>query len=221
MAHRPRPITGYTATDFRRRIRQREPYDRLLIVCEGLTEKHYFDGLVFSLGLSSANIRISPSRKTDPVEVVRYGIGLAKEAHETGDAYQRLYCVFDLDRPHQNALDLAAATRLRKTSLHPVTSSPCFEIWLRLHFGYTDRGFTAVGNKTACEAVEEDLRKHEPRYRKGAEGLFGLFVQRMPDAVSNSRRLEVSNQRSGSSNPSCNVHKLVDDLMTLKADVPK
>jgi hypothetical protein len=218
MAHRPRPITGYTATDFRRRFRQREPYDRLLIVCEGLTEKHYFEGLVFFLGLSSANIRVSPSRKTDPVDVVRYGIDLAKEAHKTGDAYQRLYCVFDLDRPHQNAFDLAAATRMRSTSLHLATSNPCFEIWLRLHFGFTDRGFTAVGARTACDAVEDELLTHEPRYRRGQEGLFGLFAQRVDDAVTNSRRLEASNRDTGSSNPSCTVHELARDLFTLKAN---
>lgn len=221
MARKPTPNIGYTAADFRRRVRQREPYDRLLIVCEGLTEKHYFEGLVFFLGLSSANIRISPSRKTDPVDVVRYGIGLANEAQKTGDAYQRLYCVFDLDRPHQNAFDLAAATQLRATALHLAASNPCFEIWLRLHFGFTDRGFTAVGNKTACDAVEDELLKHELRYRRGQEGLFGLFARRVDDAVTNSRRLEASNRSTGSSNPSCTVHELVHDLMTIKSDAPK
>lgn len=174
MSHAKRIPSGRAAPDFRRRNNQREPYDRVLIVCEGSTEKYYFEGLVSLLGLSSANIRINPSgNRTDPIQVVRYGIKLAKESHSAGDTYQRLYCVFDLDRPHQDALDLADNTNLPKTTLHLATSNPCFEIWLRLHFGYTDKSFSAVGNKTACQTVEDDLLTHEPHYSKGNAVLFG------------------------------------------------
>ncbi len=218
MAREPIPTSGYTAADFRRRIRHREPYDRVLVVCEGITEKHYFDGLVFFLGLSSANIEIIPSRRTDPIDVVRFGIKLAKDAQRSSDAYQRLYCVFDLDRPHTNALDLAAAMKQRLTSLHLATSNPCFEVWLRLHLGYTDRAYTTVGNNTACDAVCDELCRQEPRYKKGAEGLFRLFEAKVSSAVRNGHQLEASNRRTGSSNPSCTVHELVQDLMNLKAD---
>ena len=67
MSRAKRIPSVHAAPDFRRRSRQREPYDRVLIVCEGTTEKIYFDGLVFSLRLSSANILISSGRDgTDP-----------------------------------------------------------------------------------------------------------------------------------------------------------
>ena len=141
---------------------------------------------------------------------------LATESHQSGDAYQRLYCVFDLDRPHQDALDLAAKTKLTKTALHLSTSNPCFEIWLRLHFGYTDRSFSAVGNKTACKTVEDDLLAHEPHYSKGNAGLFGQFAHLTQNAITNSRKLEVNNHLTGSTTPSCTVHELVGDLMTLR-----
>ena len=211
--------SSYTKPDFSRRPRHREPYDRVLIVCEGMTEKIYFEGLVYSLGLSCANIRISPSNKgTDPIQVVRYGIALAKEAHREGDAFQRLYCVFDLDRPHQDALDLAGKTKLPKTSLQLATSNPCFEIWLRLHFGYTDKSYSAVGTKTACQSVGDDLIALAPHYSKGNAGLFRLFAHLVQDAVANSRKLESNNRKTGNANPSCTVHELAADLLALKKD---
>lgn len=217
MSRAKRVPSSYAAPDFRRRIRQREPYDRVLIVCEGSTEKIYFEGLAFSLGLSSANIRISPSSNgTDPIQVVRYGIELAKESHRSGETYQRLYCVFDLDRPHQDALDLAGKTKLPKTALCLATSNPCFEIWLRLHFGYTDKSFSAVGHKSACQAVGDDLLTLAPHYSKGNIGLFSLFAHLVKDAVVNSRKLESSNQQTGNTNPSCSVHELVNYLSALR-----
>ena len=219
MSHAKRIPSAHAAPDFRRRNNKREPYDRVLIICEGITEKIYFDGLAFSLRLSSANIRVSPSREgTDPVQVVRYGIKLAKESHRSGDTYQRLYCIFDLDRPHQDALNLADKSKLPKTILHLTTSNPCFEIWLRLHFGYTDKGFTAVGHKSACQAVGDDLLSHVPHYNKGNAGLFDLFAHKVQDAVTNCRKLEANNRRNGNTNPSCTVHELVADLLELKAD---
>ena len=209
--------SSYTAPDFSRRTRHREPYDRVLIVCEGMTEKIYFEGLAFSLGLSSANIRISPSSKgTDPIQIVRYGIALSKEAHREGDAFQRLYCVFDLDRPHQDALDLVGKTNLPKTTLHLAISNPCFEIWLRLHFGYTDKSYSAVGNKSACQSVGDDLIALAPYYNKGNAGLFSLFAHLIQDAVTNSRKLESVNRQTSNTNPSCSVHELVDYLSTLR-----
>lgn len=219
MTHVKRIPSGRAAPDFRRRNNLREPYDRVLIVCEGSTEKYYFEGLVFSLGLSSANIRISPSgNRTDPVQVVRYGIQLAKESQQAGEPYQRLYCLFDLDRPHQNAFDLSAKTKLSKTEIHLSTSNPCFEIWLRLHFGYTDKSYSAVGNKTACQSVGDDLLALTPHYNKGNVGLFGLFAHLIQDAVTNSRKLESVNRQTGNTNPSCSVHELVNYLMTLRKD---
>lgn len=217
MSHAKLIPSGRGAPDFRRRNNQREPYDRVLIVCEGSTEKYYFEGLVSLLGLSSANIRINPSgNRTDPIQVVRYGIKLAKESHSAGDTYQRLYCIFDLDRPHQNALDLAANTCLPKTTMHLATSNPCFEIWLRLHFGYTDRSFSAVGNKTACQTVEDDLLTYEPQFSKGNDGLFSQFTHKVQDAVANCHKLESNNHQTGSTNPSCSVHELVNYLCHLR-----
>lgn len=55
------------AADYARRAPAREPYDRVLIVCEGeKTEPQYFNGLRLAERLSSANIRVTPADGSDP-----------------------------------------------------------------------------------------------------------------------------------------------------------
>ena len=62
-----------TAADYARRGPAREPYDLVLIVCEGTkTEPFYFDGLRVAERLSSANIKVTPAVGSDPMSIVQY-----------------------------------------------------------------------------------------------------------------------------------------------------
>ncbi len=75
------------ARAYRRRDAVREPYDTVLIVCEGgKTEPEYFRGLRTVLRLSSANITVVPSHYgNDPVSVVKYAIETHKQDKESYD----------------------------------------------------------------------------------------------------------------------------------------
>lgn len=73
----------------------RQPYDRVLIVCEGSkTECYYFEALRDSLSLHPANIIISLSQGTDPLSIVNFSL---EKLHD----FDRVYCVFDKDA-HSN-----------------------------------------------------------------------------------------------------------------------
>ena len=81
-----------------RRRSRRESYDRVLIVCEGSkTELNYLRDLRDSLKLSSANIEIDGNSGSSPKSVVRYAKRRLSEEKEKGDAYDKVYCVFDKD----------------------------------------------------------------------------------------------------------------------------
>jgi len=59
----------------------REPYDKVLIVCEGeKTEPHYLMALRDHLKLSQANIKIDPNSDSSPTSVVKYAKELIKES---------------------------------------------------------------------------------------------------------------------------------------------
>lgn len=82
-----------------RRPPRREPYDRVLIVCEGeKTEPNYFSDLKDHYRLSNANIAVTRADGTDPLSIVRTAKNLQAKEHRQGDRYDRVYCVFDRDR---------------------------------------------------------------------------------------------------------------------------
>src|SRR5438046_534285 len=120
------------ATSYRRGAPIRDAYDVVLIVCEGgKTEPNYLDRLRVVRGLSNANIRITPADGTDPLSVVRFA-----EKQSALSQYDRVFCIFDRD---EHATYDAALQRVAQLGekFSAITSWPCFEVWLLLHFVYS------------------------------------------------------------------------------------
>lgn len=197
------------AESYRRRGPQREPYDSVLIVCEGeKTEPHYLDGLKLALKLSSANIRVTPADGTDPVSIVRFAERLAKDA-----GYNRVYCVFDRDG-HANFAE--ALGLIRQLGFREIVSWPCFEIWILLHFVYSTAPFNSAGNQSACDLVVRAVKRHFAKYTKGHRGVYHHLESKIATAVTHAKRLAQHNNSTGSANPSTAVHELVEYLQNLK-----
>jgi RloB-like protein len=160
---------------YSRKPPKREPYAAVVIVCEGgKTEPQYFTRLRIVHRLSSANIRIMPAGGTDPMTVV----GVARSELARG-GYDRAYCVFDRNghANYSQALQTVAhSAEGRAGSLVAITSVPCFEIWVLLHFVYSTRAFTAVGTESACDRVLRQVQKHLPSYVK--PGFFQFRIVR-------------------------------------------
>jgi RloB-like protein len=203
-----------TAGSYARRGPIREPYDRVLIVCEGKkTEPYYFGGLRLQYRLSSANIEITPADGTDPMSIVSFAEARLAE-------YDRAFCVFDRDG-HQNydaaVARVAQSTEGEQGDLVAITSWPCFEFWLLLHFSYTAAPFHRAGKKSSGDRAMVKLATHIPGYKKGSKNIYALLAPKLPNAIRNAVRLHRENARTASSNPSTQVHKLVQYLMTLKS----
>src|SRR5262245_43888187 len=108
--------------DYARRGPTREPYDLVLVVCEGQkTEPLYFKGMRVAERLSSANVVVTPADGSDPMSIVQY-------AERNAANYDRAFCVFDRDG-HANynaALDRVAQSALGQAGrLKAITSWPC------------------------------------------------------------------------------------------------
>lgn len=204
------------APDYRRRAPTREPYDVVLIVCEGQkTEPLYLKRLCAAHRLSSANIEVLSSPGTDPMSIVTFA---ESRVH---DDYDRIYCVFD--RNGHQTYD-AAMRRIRELSMNnprrisAIVSWPCFELWLLLHFTYSSRPFDRTPRASACELVVTELRHHLPRYQKGLNSLYDELHSRQTTAMSHAARLATENDGTGTQNPSTTMHELVSYLLNLRAD---
>ena len=209
---KPRPARAY-----RRKGATREPYAVVLIVCEGeKTEPNYLKGLQKAYQLSNANITIVPGDGNDPVSIVKYALETYRKAD---DIFDRVFCVFDCDGHvnYQQALDRIATSSLgKKGKLEAITSVPCFELWILLHFVYSTAPFTASGGKSACEKVVGAVREHLPEYEKAMTDVFEKLQPNVDTAVTHAERLAEHNRDTDSENPATKVHELAKYLRELK-----
>jgi hypothetical protein len=207
------------AETHRREKAKQAPYERVLIVCEGMkTEPHYFRGLRLALALHPANIVIEDKKSgLDPKSLVAFAIEIFKK----DKGFDHVFCVFDKDKhaSYAAALDQINRTRLTgRATLHPITSVPCFEIWLLLHFTYTTRPFSAAGDDSNCALVIKalDRKGRIPGYDKGSRGIFHGISDKLETAIRNAENLENFHKTSQTDNPSTRVHQLVQHLKGLK-----
>jgi hypothetical protein len=203
------------ADSYKRRGPQREPYDYVLIVCEGgKTEPNYFRRLRDVYRLNSANIEITRADGTDPVSVVKF-----TEARLIQGEFDRAYCVFDRDghANYSEALQIVANSQNGKNGrLRAITSVPCFEIWVLLHFRYSSAAFNSAGSQSACDRVVAEVRKHFADYSKGHTGVYDRLETLMEKAHAHAKRLTEENATTGSTNPATRVHELVEYLCNIR-----
>ena len=203
----------------RRRQHSKQPYELVLIVCEGAkTEPDYFKALRNELRLSNTNIHICGKEcGSAPNSVVEHALQIFQKNPD----YDRVFCVFDKDRheTYQIALDKIKSSKFRGRSvIKAITSVPCFEFWLLLHFEDSAHYYVPAGKNSACDQVVRDLKKHLPDYEKGAEDILNQTYPLIDQAVKRADLLEKRQEGAETDNPSTKVHYLVAYLRNLKME---
>jgi len=199
----------------RRQKARRAPYDIVLIVCEGKTEKNYFSGLRDFYKLSNANIIICDDRHgSDPLSVVNCAI----DNYKKDKGYDRVYCVFDRDKHNtfHDALQKLKHSRCKR-KLHGIISEPCFEFWMLLHYKYTTQPFCAAGDESNCDKVISALKEFMPDYQKGDRNVFEKTKAMTDTAINHAKKVMQYHQTSGTKNPSTGIYLLVEYLSGIKA----
>ncbi len=203
---------------FKRKLAKRAPYDMVLIVCEGeKAEPNYFRALIDDLQLNTANIKIAKNTAgSSPRNVVDTG----KKEYKNEKDYDAVYCVFDKDQhpSYAEALDIIRREKARGKRgcpMHAITSVPCFEFWLLLHFIYTTKGFD-TGHGSICANVISDLKTHIHGYGKGDTAIYQYTREHISTAILNAKKIERHCRIGGTDTPSTDIYKLVEYLQQLK-----
>lgn len=206
------------ASELARRKARREPYAKVLIVCEGeKTEPQYFNGLKDHYGLHSANVEVCGDCGSDPLSIIGHARQRYREEKDVGDAFDRVYCVFDKDA-HANYMQGIDAIRSATPQgvYIPINSIPCFEYWLLLHFKYTTRPYDPLPGNSACNQVLAELRSYMPGYTKGNNDTFSALIGRLDFARDNAERALVAGEANHTDNLTTHVHELVEFLQNIK-----
>ena len=201
-------IENYKSRGRNRNSRQRNPI--VVIACEGnnKTEETYFK----NYNSRKCIIRFSKGNNTDPVGIVKDLIKFIKNevGREAGDKY---YAVFDTDvnKNLQNQID--EAKRLaEKNGVEIITSTPTFEFWYLLHFGYTTKSYNS------SEEVVEELKTKINGYTKNIN-TYPILKASTADAITNAKRVEKHQTDLGQAldNENCipytGAYKVVEELI--------
>ena len=222
------PKERQKARDLHRKAAKRQPFDRLLIVCEGeKTEPLYLDEIRRACRLATAHVQVWPSANgTEPLQVVDYAERLFLEGDRAKAieqrAFDRVIAVFDRDDHatyHQalgklKALNLAHENDGREpVPFQAVASVPCFELWLLLHF----EDMLAPVHRNEVYAR---LRTHLPGYDKGQGGHFGATRHRLDAATARATVRATLTTAYDGREPYTDMHTLVSLLMTLRNGAP-
>ena len=224
MGQDKQPKHRQAARGIQRRAAVRQPYERLLIVCEGeKTEPQYLREIQRAFRLATAHLQVLHSQfGTEPQQVLDCALSI----FETGDrarklsprAFDRVVVVFDRDehKTYHGALAKAAGQRGKLKNdngaavpLDVVASVPCFELWLLLHF----------------EEVHAPLRRHDalarlkahlPDYEKGGGGHWAATHPLRAFAAERAERLAMATTANDGTQPYTAMHELVSRLVHLK-----
>lgn len=206
-------------SDLKRKGPTRNRIAKVLIVTEGSkTEPFYFTELKDFYEIDTANITISGECGSDPMSVISHGKKLyLDEINDDKEAFDRVFCVFDRDAPPNYANAIAHISTIKPSGVFTaITSTPCFEVWLILHFIYISKPFTASGGKSAGNKVLKELKKYWPKYEKGILGSFSHVNKDIDRAKKFAKKLFDESKRNGSINPLTDIHELVDFLENIK-----
>lgn len=212
------------ADKLERKAKARPQSQRFLIVCEGTkTEPNYFNELVASLGIHPQTVKIAPNNGSSPDRIVEHALKLYDDDALGGDSFDKVFCVFDrdmhttFDAAVQRIHDLKRADKSKP--FEAITSSPCFEYWLLLHFGLTDQPFHAAGKKSVCDNLVVQLRKKPgfKHYNKGQQGVYALLKgEKTASAIAAARQVRQGAEATGQKTPLTHVDTLVGALLALK-----
>jgi hypothetical protein len=219
------PKHRLAARELLRRKAQRQPAERLLIVCEGSKiEPLYLGAIRQHLRLPSANVQVQPTADgTEPLRIVEYAERLFTQGQRGlgihARSFDRVVVVFDRDEHHtyHAALQRVAALNGRlendervKVPFEAVVSVPCFELWLLLHF---DDVFAPLHR----DAAIAQLRRHLAGYAKGQGSHWAATRDRLDAATGRAHALVAAGHTTEEgTRPYTNMHELVHRLPHLK-----
>jgi hypothetical protein len=219
------PKHRQAARELLRRKAQRQPAERLLIVCEGSkTEPLYLGEIRQQLRLPSANVQVQPAAYgTEPLRIVEYAERLFTEGQRGlgihARSFDRVVVVFDRDEHHtyHAALQRVAALNGRlenderiKVPFEAVVSVPCFELWLLLHF---EDVFAPLHRDEALAR----LRVHVAGYTKGQGSHWAVTHERLDVATARAEALLAAGHTAkDGTQPYTNMHELLRRLLHLK-----
>jgi hypothetical protein len=202
--------------DYSRRPPRKELQKSFLLICEGQTEKIYFELLKIAYRLQSVVIiKCAKGGATKVVDLAKSEITNFQAAKDA-----KIWCVFDTEAS-DNSEFVSALREAKKAPLSLAISNPCIEYWFLLHYEYST---SSLAN---CDSVCLALSKWISNYAKNQNRLSVLLSEKiLPNtskAIETAENCLKDVQLTCSDeypNPSTRIFLLVAELLEINRNKP-
>lgn len=203
---------------------------RALIACEDSdSAPSYLRKLIEHLGLNTIDIpTFGKECGSAPSNVVQFGKRYLKNDADFD------YAFFVFDRDNHSTYDKALSMisdlkkQYKKIKIYAITSTPCFELWLLLHKGNSDKPYASKGQKSSADCLIDVLKTFSPfeSYSKNSDCYyFDKIKDDLNIAIKNATRLIKSGKDTQQDdhyiNPATYMHELVIALKEIAAGYGK
>lgn len=203
----------------KRKKASKKPSTKILIVCEdSKSSAYYLQELVRDIGLSSVVIE-GKRCGSAPISVLEFAKKEYKNSQLEKDPYDKVYCVFDRDKHDSYDITINNIRTIKpKNVFSAITTTPCFEFWLLLHYCYTSASFPSQRNKSPCDCANAALTTKErfPDYGKNLNQIYNRTKNLLPTAIANAEQLARENLTTESTDPQTNMHELIKHLQLVQ-----
>lgn len=206
-------IVARTGKSFNRSKPNRAPQPTILIICEdSQSSRNYLEDASIHFRVR-AKVEVTHCGKTDPK-------GIVEEAIQRRSKFDKVFCV--VDRDTHPGWDEAMRLAKGSEGIEIISSFPCFEFWLILHFNGNRKPYAVKGNKSPADCCISDLKKCESmqQYEKGKfKKIFQSLIGRLDDASKRSRDILRDAVATNDFNPSTRLHELISFFEMLEEEL--
>lgn len=216
--------------NFHRKNPSEHAFKRILVVTEGSkTEVNYLKRLTEEVHAPTANVEVTGESGSSPDKVLDFAVAFFKKDPD----FDYVYIVIDRDSHEKYDDTIKKVISLnngdqgknsaKKYRFRIISSVPCFELWIILHYKSTSRPYTSPqpGGSPAKELIK-DLKKKVPslaQYNKSNCDYYDDIQPLREEAVKRAKSLLSSVSSTGEKehheNPSTRMHILVEDIQLL------
>lgn len=187
----------------------------IVIGCEGKNKTE----TIYLKNYSSRKciIKFSTGNHTDPVGMANDLLEYIKNEDINKEYGDKIYLLLDTDVGQNKQKEINNAKDIcNSNGIELITSTPTFELWYILHYGYTTKKYQS------SKEVKKEMKQKIKGYSENKD-IFDIINQNRDNAIKNAKQLASYQLENGQvlDNEDCNpytgVYKVVEEL--IKRDI--
>ena len=197
--------------DQRKRNRNRRKTKSIVAIgCEGKNQTE----TIYLKNFSSREciIKFSTGRHTDPVGMANDLVRFIKNEDIKAEYGDKIYLLIDTDINQNKQEQINEAKKIcNENDIELISSTPTFEYWYILHYGYTSKSYQS------SVQIKNEMKTKIHSYSESMD-VYPIIKDKTATAIVNAKKIEKYQEENGQvidseeANPHTSAYKVVEEL---------